>query len=61
MIDCDLVLRSIGYKGVEPPGVPFDDHRGVIPNEGGRVLTEPAATRSPACTAWAGSSAGRPE
>jgi ferredoxin--NADP+ reductase len=22
--------------------VPFDDHRGVIPNDGGRVLTEPA-------------------
>jgi ferredoxin/flavodoxin---NADP+ reductase len=23
-------------------GVPFDEHRGVIPNEGGRVLEEPA-------------------
>jgi ferredoxin--NADP+ reductase len=41
VIECDIVLRSIGYKGVESPGVPFDDHRGVIPNEGGRVLTEP--------------------
>ncbi len=40
MIDCDLVLRSIGYKGVESPGVPFDDGRGVIPNDAGRVLTE---------------------
>jgi ferredoxin--NADP+ reductase len=40
LIDCDLVLRSIGYKGVESPGVPFDDGRGVIPNDAGRVLTE---------------------
>jgi ferredoxin--NADP+ reductase len=39
--ECDLVLRSIGYKGVESPGVPFDEGRGVIPNDGGRVLTGP--------------------
>ncbi len=33
-----LVFRSIGYKGVSLPGVPFDDGRGVIPNASGRVL-----------------------
>ena len=32
-----LVLRSIGYRGVPLPGVPFDDVRGVVPNTGGRV------------------------
>ena len=37
VIPAGLVLRSVGYKGVELPGVPFDDRRGVIPNEGGRV------------------------
>jgi ferredoxin--NADP+ reductase len=39
-IPCGLVLRSIGYRGVAIPGVPFDEARGVIPNEQGRVLGE---------------------
>jgi ferredoxin--NADP+ reductase len=39
-IDCGLVFRSIGYKGIGLDGVPFDEGRGVIPNEGGRV-TDP--------------------
>jgi len=33
-----LVLRSIGYRGTPVAGLPFDDRRGVIPNEGGRVI-----------------------
>ncbi len=36
-ISCGLVFRSVGYRGVALPGVPFDEHGGVIPNEGGRV------------------------
>jgi ferredoxin--NADP+ reductase len=32
-----LVFRSIGYKGLPIPGVPFDDRAGVVPNEEGRV------------------------
>ena len=32
-----LVLRSVGYRGVPLPGVPFDERRGVIANEEGRV------------------------
>ncbi len=35
-----MVLRSVGYRGVALPGVPFDQRRGVIPNKGGRVLQE---------------------
>jgi ferredoxin--NADP+ reductase len=37
-IEAGLVLRSIGYKGVPTEGIPFDERRGVIPNEGGRVI-----------------------
>jgi ferredoxin--NADP+ reductase len=37
VIPCSLVLRSVGYRGVALPGVPFDDDRGVIPNVEGRV------------------------
>ena len=36
-IDCGLVLRSIGYKGIPVDGVPFDESRGLIHNDGGRV------------------------
>ncbi len=35
-VPADLVLRSIGYRGVPLPGVPFDDGR--VPNLEGRVL-----------------------
>ena len=37
-LDVGLVFRSIGYRGVPLPGVPFHDSWGVIPNAGGRVL-----------------------
>jgi ferredoxin/flavodoxin---NADP+ reductase len=36
-IPCGLVLRSVGYKGVPLPGVPFDEQRGTMPNDTGRV------------------------
>jgi ferredoxin--NADP+ reductase len=36
-IDCGLVLRSIGYKGIPIEGIPFDEGRGLIHNDGGRV------------------------
>jgi ferredoxin--NADP+ reductase len=41
-IEAGLVLRSIGYKGIGTEGVPYDERRGVIPNQGGRVV-DPAA------------------
>ncbi|HEY2353419.1 MAG TPA: FAD-dependent oxidoreductase [Gaiellaceae bacterium] len=34
---CGLVFRSVGYRGVELPGVAFDDRSGTIPNDSGRV------------------------
>lgn len=34
------VYRAIGYHGSELPEVGYDEKRGVIPNEGGRVLDE---------------------
>jgi ferredoxin--NADP+ reductase len=35
-----LVFRSIGYRGVPLPGVPFNENWSVILNAGGRVLDE---------------------
>ncbi|MGZ4529344.1 MAG: FAD-dependent oxidoreductase [Mycobacterium sp.] len=32
-----LVVRSVGYRGVPTPGLPFDDKTATIPNTAGRV------------------------
>ena len=39
--EVDLVLKAIGYRGVPIEGVPFDECKGVIANDGGRVLDRP--------------------
>ena len=39
-----LVFRSVGYRGVALVDVPFDEKRGVVPNDAGRVL-DPATKR----------------
>lgn len=41
----DLVFRSVGYRGVALPGVPFHEKWGVILNEKGRVINP--ATHQP--------------
>lgn len=40
VIPCGLVFRSVGYRGVGIPGVPYDERSGTIPNAGGRVVGE---------------------
>uniref|UniRef100_A0A832I210 NADP oxidoreductase n=1 Tax=Eiseniibacteriota bacterium TaxID=2212470 RepID=A0A832I210_UNCEI len=42
-----LVFRSVGYRGVALPGVPFDDRSGLIPNDRGRVLDAPGGAPVP--------------
>jgi ferredoxin--NADP+ reductase len=37
-IECGLVLRSVGYRAVPLPDVPFDERHFVLSNERGRVL-----------------------
>jgi ferredoxin--NADP+ reductase len=39
-LSCELVFRSVGYRGVQCPGLPFDEGSGTMPNEGGRVRDE---------------------
>ena len=43
----DLVFRSVGYRGVPLPGVPFDEKSGTIPNVRGRVLSPEPGSRTP--------------
>ncbi len=39
-IKAGLVFRSVGYRGVSLPGLPFDRSRGTVPNDQGRVTHE---------------------
>jgi ferredoxin--NADP+ reductase len=43
-IDCGLVLRSVGYRAVPLPDVPFDERHFVLPHEHGRVLAADGET-----------------
>lgn len=47
-----LVFRSVGYRGVPLPGVPFNDSWGVILNDKGRVLD--ASTKEPLAGQYTG-------
>jgi ferredoxin--NADP+ reductase len=39
-LSCGIVFRSIGYRGMPVEGLPFDDARGTIPHDGGRILAD---------------------
>lgn len=39
-MECGLVLKSVGYKSIPVDGLPFDHHKGIVPNVRGRVLSE---------------------
>lgn len=50
---CGLVFRSVGYRGVALPEVPFDERRGTIPNDRGRVLDAGGAPLAGVyCAGW---------
>ncbi len=44
-IPAQLLFRSIGYRGVPVPGLPFEESSGTIPNVQGRVVD--SVTKSP--------------
>jgi ferredoxin--NADP+ reductase len=52
VIGCQLVFRSIGYRGVPMPGTAFDAAAGVIPNDGGRVQVEVNRVPGEYVTGW---------
>ncbi|KAJ4708474.1 NADPH:adrenodoxin oxidoreductase, mitochondrial [Melia azedarach] len=39
-LECGIVLKSVGYKSLPINGLPFDHHKGVVPNVRGRVLSD---------------------
>lgn len=46
-VPAGLVFRSVGYRALAVPGVPFDERRAVIPNAQGRVLDRPGGAAIP--------------
>jgi ferredoxin--NADP+ reductase len=52
-IPAGLVFRSVGYRGVALPEVPFDEARGTIRNAGGRVVDDDdAPVPGVYCAGW---------
>jgi ferredoxin--NADP+ reductase len=42
-IPCGIVFRSVGYRGLPLPGLPFDEGRATLRNDGGRVVGDDGA------------------
>jgi ferredoxin/flavodoxin---NADP+ reductase len=51
-LPADMVLRSVGYRGTQIPGLPFDEERGVIPNVAGRILRDGAPAPGEYVAGW---------
>jgi adrenodoxin-NADP+ reductase len=54
-IKAGMVLKSIGYKSMPLPGVPFDDRRAVVRNVKGRVVKDAAGEEPEVglyCAGW---------
>ena len=52
-LDCGLVFRSVGYQGVGLPELPFEERRGTIKNELGRVVdTDGRHVAQAYCAGW---------
>lgn len=53
-IETGLLIRSVGYRGTRLDELPFDEERGVFPNEAGRVLDPTTAlpVRGVYATGW---------
>lgn len=51
-LETGLVLAAVGYRGRAIPGLPFDEARGVIPSQDGRVMVEGAVLPGAFVTGW---------
>ncbi len=53
LMPCGVVFRSVGYRGIPVEGVPFDEERATMRNEGGRVLDKDGRpVPGVYCTGW---------
>ncbi|MEU9137889.1 FAD-dependent oxidoreductase [Streptomyces sp. NPDC048404] len=51
-IEAQLVLRSVGYRGIPLDGMPFDADRGTVPHRAGRVLRDGEVSAGEYVAGW---------
>lgn len=51
-VSAQLVLRSVGYRGVPLEGLPFDEASGTVPHQEGRVLRDGVASPGEYVAGW---------
>jgi ferredoxin--NADP+ reductase len=51
-LPCQLLLRSVGYRSLPLPDVPFDDETGTIPSESSRVVRDGEAAPGEYVVGW---------
>ncbi|MEU9987595.1 FAD-dependent oxidoreductase [Streptomyces sp. NPDC048045] len=51
-VPAQLVLRSVGYRGVPLEGLPFDEASGTVPHQEGRVLRDGVASPGEYVSGW---------
>jgi ferredoxin--NADP+ reductase len=51
-LTAQMVVRSVGYRGVPIEGLPFDDAEGTIPNVAGRVVRDGTPTVGEYVAGW---------
>ncbi len=51
-LPADLVVRSVGYRGTELPGVPYDPEIGRVPHAEGRVIRDGSFATGEYVTGW---------
>ena len=52
LIEAQLVVRSVGYRGLPLPGVPYDEGTGRVPHAEGRVIRDGAFSVGEYVTGW---------
>jgi ferredoxin--NADP+ reductase len=52
VLPADLVVRSVGYRGIPLPGLPVDERSGTVPNDAGRVLRDGRPSRGEYVAGW---------
>ena len=53
VLDVEMVLRAVGYRGAPLAGLPFDKSSGVVPNDAGRVLRDGVPSPGEYVAGWA--------
>jgi ferredoxin--NADP+ reductase len=51
-LDAQLIVRSVGYRGLALPGLPYDENTGRVPHAEGRVIRDHAFSADEYVAGW---------